>query len=95
MIFGFFSDNIGEMMSDTYVNEVVTVWVFFDRGIFPIAMNWRRRLVKFQKLVFTSSKKVGEVKIVSLVCATEGANYELEYNSLDQSWKLKKVMPRD
>lgn len=83
------------MSSDTYINESVAVWAFFDKGIFPFAMNWRRRLVKFQKLVFVTSKKIGEVKLINLVCAAEGACYELEYNNENQVWKLKKVMPRD
>lgn len=61
-------------------------------GIFPIAMNWRRRLVKFQKLIFISSRKVGEVKILSLVCSSDSANFELEYNTQNNLWKLKKVM---
>lgn len=90
------------MSSDATINEPVSVWAFFDPTagfgqvhISPIAILWRRRLVKFAKLIFVASKRVGEVKIVSLVCAAEGANYELEYNSATHLWKLVKVMPMD
>lgn len=88
------------MSFDTLINEPVKVWCFFDNSprpghMSPIAILWRRRLVKFQKLVFASSKKIGEVKILNLVCCSDGANYELEYNSLEQTWRLKKVMPCD
>ncbi|OGD92935.1 hypothetical protein A2697_05415 [Candidatus Curtissbacteria bacterium RIFCSPHIGHO2_01_FULL_41_44] len=81
------------MSYETLINEPITVWVFFDKGIFPIAMNWRRRLIKFQKLIFTSSKKVGETKILNLICASDSANFELEYDSSNYLWTLKKVMP--
>lgn len=77
---------------DTPIDEHVTVWAFFDSGIFPIAMNWRRRLIKFTKVIFTSTKRVGDVKIISLICASETNNFELEYNSSNQVWRLRKVI---
>jgi hypothetical protein len=86
------------MTHETIIDEQVKVWAFFDpsassgQGIFPIAINWRRRLVKFSRLIFVSSKKVGEVKIINLVCASDGANYELEFDTNNYLWKLKKVM---
>ena len=64
-------------------------------GIFPIAMNWRRRLVKFQKLIFASTRRVGQVKIINLVCSSDTSNFELEYNSENHIWKLTKIMPRE
>lgn len=83
---------------DTEVNEKIKVWAFFDpsassgqAGIFPIAISWRRRLIKIEKLVFASSRKDGLTKVVDLVCAGEGANYVLEYNTATYNWKLKKV----
>lgn len=84
-------------MSDTLINEPIKVWCFFDSSLnsahlFPIAMNWRRRFVKFQKLIFSSSKRVGDVKIIDLVCTSDSANFELEFNSSNYLWKLKKVM---
>lgn len=82
------------MSFETVIDEPIKVWAFFDHGIFPIAMNWRRRLVKFDKLIFSSSKRVGEVKIIDLVCASETACYELEYDSSTYGWKLKKVMDK-
>jgi len=83
------------MTHDTLIDEPVAVWAFFDHGIFPIAILWRRRLVKFQKLIFITSRRLGEKKIVSLVCASDGANYELELNCENHLWKLMKVMPLD
>lgn len=97
------------MTHDSLIDERVAVWAFFDPSanshlrqgydgqaiIFPIAMNWRSKLIKFEKVVFTSSKRVGEVKIVSLVCASDTANYELEYNSETYAWKLKKVLAKE
>ena len=95
------------MGNETPINEPVEVWAFFDSttnskisgqassgqaGIFPIAISWRRRLIKLDKVIFSSSKQVGQIKLVSLVCASEDANFELEYNSNNYSWKLRKVM---
>lgn len=80
---------------ETEVDEEVKVWAFFDGGIFPIAMNWNRRFVKFEKLIFSSSKKVGDARLVDLVCASDTSNFELEYNTGDYSWRVKKVLPKD
>lgn len=90
-------------MNDTVVDEKIKVWAFFDDSlpsignspIFPIAMNWRRRFVKFQKLIFASSRRVGETKIVKLVCSSDSANFELEFNNSNYLWKLKKVMGKE
>lgn len=82
------------MSLDTPIDEPVKVWAFFADGIFPIAMNWRRRFVKFEKVIFSTTKRVGDVRVVDLVCASETSNYELEYNSNDYSWRVKKVMPK-
>lgn len=86
---------------DTEIDEQVKVWAFFPSSqgssgqvILPIAMNWNRRFVKFEKLIFSSSKKVGDTRLVNLVCASDTSNFELEYNSGDYSWRVKKVMPR-
>jgi len=38
---------------------------------------------------------VGDVKFLNLVCSSDAANFELEYNSDNYSWKVKKVMPRE
>lgn len=81
------------MFSETIINEPVKVWALFNQGIFPIAMKWRRQLIKFKKLIFVGSKKIGQVKILNLVCASETANFELEYNNDSHIWRLKKVMP--
>lgn len=81
-------------MSETDINEAVTVWAFFDHGIFPIAMNWRRQIVKFKKTIFTTSKMVGKIKLINLICASETANFELEFDSGSFLWKLKKIMPQ-
>lgn len=78
---------------ETIINEPVKVWVFFDHGIFPIAMRWQRRLIKFEKLIFSGRRKVGQTEIIDLVCASDTANFELEYNSDNYSWKVKRVMP--
>ena len=80
-------------MSELHLDEDIKVWAFFDRGVFPIAMNWRRRFVKFEKLVFQSSKRVGNVKFTNLVCCANDATFELELNCENNIWKLKKVMP--
>lgn len=82
---------------DTEVNEKIKVWAFFDDSpskgttIFPLAISWRRRLIKIERLVFASSRKDGLIKVLDLVCAGEGANYVLEYNTATYNWKLKKV----
>jgi len=88
------------MSYETLIDEPVKIWVLFDfsaspQQISPIAMNWQKRLIKFQKVIFTSIKKRGEVKILNLICASEGANFELEYNNNTHLWKLKKIMPKE
>lgn len=83
------------LMEETAIDDPVKVWAFFDKGIFPIAMNWRRRLIKFGKLILITSRKNGQEKILTLICASDSANYELEYNTMDYSWKVKKVMSKD
>lgn len=85
--------SIKRMTDDALIDEKVAVWAFFDSGIQPIAMNWRRRFVKFEKLIFAGSKHVGNTKIVNLVCSANDANFELEFNSNNNIWKLKRVMP--
>ncbi len=79
---------------DTDVDDRVKVWAFFDSSIFPIAMNWRRRYIKFERVILTTVKKVGGVRLVDFVCAGEGANYKIEYNTSDYSWKVKRVMDK-
>lgn len=90
------------MSYETLINEPVNVWVFFDSGketkssrVSPVAMNWQRRFVKFEKLILVTSKRVGQVKILSFVCASETSNFELEYNSESQAWKVVRIMPKD
>lgn len=85
---------------DTEVDEQVSVWAFFDTGqeatrISPIAMNWRRRFIKFEKLVLITAKRVGGVKLLDLICASDSSTYELEYNTLSSLWRVKKVMSRE
>ncbi len=80
------------MPPETAVDEEIKVWAFFDHGIFPIAMNWRRRFVKFNKLIFSSHKRVGNVNLLDLVCASDTANYELEFNTSNYLWRIKRVM---
>ena len=83
------------MLHDTFINEPIKVWVFFNNGIFPVAMNWRNRLIKFKKLIFANTKRIGETKIISLVCTSDTANFELEYNTESHLWKLKKAMAKE
>lgn len=80
---------------ETVIDEQVKVWVSFDRGLFPIAMNWRKKLIKFRKVIFTWSKYVGNTKLINLICASDTSNFNLEYNTNDYSWKVKKVMPKE
>ena len=83
------------MSYHTLIDEPVKVWAFFDHGIFPIAISWRRRLIKFQKLILVTTRNIGGVKLVDLVCASDSGNFELEYNSDSHLWKLKRVMPSE
>ena len=87
-------------MNDTLIDEQVAVWAFFDSSIGPVhisplAMNWRRRLVKFEKLILVTTKRIGATKILSLICASDTACFELEYNSDNNLWRLVKVMPQN
>lgn len=80
---------------ETEVDDEVKVWAFFDRGIFPIAMNWNRRFVKFEKVILKTSRMMGNTRFVDLVCSSQTANFKLEYDSSSYSWKVKKVMALD
>ncbi|HSX19437.1 MAG TPA: hypothetical protein VLE91_04910 [Candidatus Saccharimonadales bacterium] len=82
-------------MSDLEIDEKIKVWAFFDDGIFPIAMNWRRRYIKFEKLLLKTSKRIGNVKFTSLICAAADSTFELEMNNENNLWTLKKVMNND
>ena len=81
------------MPYETTIDEPVKVWALFDHEIFPIAINWQRRLVKFEKLILKTTKRIGQVRVLTLICASDTANYELEYNCENFLWKLKKIMP--
>lgn len=88
------------MPYETVIDEPVKVWALFDSSIhseqvkiFPIAMSWQRRLVKFEKLILKTTKRIGQVKILTLICSSDTANYELEYNNDNYIWKVKKIMP--
>lgn len=78
-------------MSDL-VNERVKVWAVFDNGIFPIAMDWNNRRIKFKNLIFKSAHRVGEKRFLSLICQSGGANFELEFDSESYVWWLKRVV---
>lgn len=80
---------------ETEVDEKVCVWAFFDGDIFPIAMNWQRRFVKFEKVILKTSRVVGNVRFVDLICSSQTANFKLEYDSSNYSWRVKKVMSLD
>ena len=84
----------------TPIDEKVKVWALFDSSntyssILPVAMDWKSQVIKFKKLVFISSKRIGENRVITLTCASDGANFELEYNNSSQVWKLKKIMPTE
>lgn len=84
---------------DTEINEPIKVWAFFDpltgsgqgTNIFPIAISWRRRLIKLEKVIFTYNQREGGVILTRLVCAGDGATYELEYNRQTLNWHLRKI----
>lgn len=83
---------------DTEIDEKVPVWAFFDpaysSGLFPIAMNWRRRLIKFEGVILKTSRRIGNSNFVDLVCISDTANFQLEYDASNYSWKVKKVMEK-
>ena len=78
---------------ETLINESIKVWAVFDSGICPIAMNWRNRQIKFDKVILKTDLFKGKAKITNLVCANNNAAYELEYNHQNFLWILKKIMP--
>ena len=80
---------------ETEIDEKVSVWAFFDGDIFPIAMNWQRRFVKFEKVILKTSRMVGDIRFVDLICSSQTANFKLEYDSSNYSWRVRKVMTLD
>lgn len=88
------------MIPDTLINERVKVWVKFDSSeqngkIFPIAMSWQNRMVKFKNLIFTSAHRIGEKRFVNLICQSDSANFELEFDSESYCWFLKQVVTQE
>ena len=75
------------------INEKVKVIAVFDNGIFPIAMDWNNRHVRFRSLIFKSAHRVGEKRFVDLVCRSDTASFELEFDSESYVWWLKRVIP--
>ena len=78
---------------ETLIDESIKVWAVFDSGISPVAMNWKNRLIKFDKVIFKTDSQKGKTKITNLVCTNNNAAYELEYNHQNFLWTLKKIMP--
>lgn len=95
VLFGYYQ------VMETEVDEKVSVWAFFDSStsseqvIFPIAMNWQKRFVKFEKVILKTSHMVGNIRFVDLICSSQTANFKLEYDSSNYSWRVKKVMELD
>ena len=78
---------------ETLINESIKVWAVFDSGISPVAMNWRNRQIKFDKVILKTDLFKGKTKITHFVCTNNNASYELEYNHQNYLWTLKKIMP--
>ncbi len=79
----------------TSVNERVKVWAVFDNGIYPIAMDWNNRRVKFKNLIFKSAHRVGEKRFLNMVCQSDSANFELEFDTESYVWWLKQVVAQE
>ena len=79
---------------ETLINESIKVWAVFDSGICPIAMNWRNRQIKFDKVILKTDLMKGKTKITHFVCTNNNASYELEYNHQNYLWTLRKIMPK-
>ena len=70
------------------------LWAVFDSGISPVAMNWRNRQIKFDKVILKTDLFKGKAKITHFVCTNNNASYELEYNHQNYLWTLRKIMPK-
>jgi hypothetical protein len=82
------------------IDERVEVLVRFDSTssvgkIFPVAMTWKDRTIQFKDLIFTSAHRVGEKRFLSLVCQSDSANFELEFDSESYCWWLRKVVAQE
>lgn len=80
---------------DASINQRVKVWAVFDNGILPIAMDWNNRRIKFKNLIFKSAHRVGEKRFINLVCQSDTANFELEFDSESYVWWLKRVIAQE
>ena len=79
---------------ETLINESIKVWAVFDSGISQVAMNWRNRQIKFDKVILKTDLFKGKAKITHFVCTNNNASYELEYNHQNYLWTLRKIMPK-
>lgn len=84
----------------TPINERVEVLVRFDSTasigkIFPVAMTWKNRTIEFKDLIFTSAHRIGEKRFVNLICKSDSADFELEFDSESYCWFLKRVVAQE
>lgn len=79
------------MYGETF-NESLRVIAYFSNGkILPATLFVKNRPINIKRVVFSSTKRLGQVEVVTFSLASETAVYEVEFNKNTCEWNLKNV----
>lgn len=79
----------------TDINEPISAGVIFSSGkITPRFFIWKRRRYEIDKVTYFWRSKVGAMSIIHFAVASNGAIYEISYNSVTSDWCLEKILER-
>ena len=77
---------------ETSINEKIKVLSLFENGkMKPVVFEWRKRIYKVLRVVFTYSKNVGREKLLYFSVECNSDLFELSFNREKFSWEIEKV----
>ena len=73
--------------------EKIKVLAAFENGkLKPVIFQWRNRLYKIFRVVFSYSKNIGREKIFYFSVQTKGGDFEISFNRERFGWKIEKIL---
>lgn len=76
----------------TEIGEKIRVVCLFEGGwIKPILFEWRRRIYKILRTIFSYSKNIGKEKIFYFSVQAETGSFEISFNPERFWWKLERI----
>jgi len=77
---------------ETEILEKIKVLATFENGqLRPVVFQWRNRLYKILRVVFSYSKNIGKEKIFYFSVGTKCGVFELAFNREKFSWELTRI----